>query len=79
MKRHPKARAASRRLLAVFFVAGETTEAFVDSDGRAVVAGSDLVAGLWGMALVAESLALVGADLDQASAFEHLRKRQSGK
>src|SRR5450631_1022739 len=67
------------RFLAVFFVAGETTEAFVDSEGRAVVAGVDLAAGLRGVALVAESLALVGADLDQASAFEHLRERKTGE
>ena len=63
------------RLLAVFLVAGETTEAFVDSGGRAVVAGADLAAGLRGVALVAESLTLVRADLDPAGAFVHLWER----
>ena len=63
--------------LAVFFVAGEATEAFVDSDGSTVVAGADLSGCFWGMALVAESLTLVGTDLHQARAFIHLWQRKA--
>ena len=67
------------RLLAVLLVAGETTEAFVDTDGCTVVARSDLAAGLRCVALVAEGLALVGAYFDGARAITHLREGQTRK
>lgn len=71
--------ARGARLLAVLFVARETAQAFVDSDGSAVVTGADLAAGLGRVALVAESLALVGADFHEARAFVQLRKREIRK
>lgn len=70
-------RAGSTGGLAVFFVAGEATESFVDADRSAVVAGVDLAAGIRGMALVAESLTLVGTDLHRARSFIHLRHREA--
>lgn len=65
-------------LLAVFEVAGEATEAFVNAYGSAVIAGADLLCGEWGVALVAERLALIGAAGDFARAFEEFGKREFG-
>ena len=59
------------RLLAMFQVAGQAAESFVDADGSAVVAGLDLPRGRGRVALVAQSLARVGADEDLARAVEH--------
>ena len=56
-------RAGCSRRLAVLFVAGEATEALMNADRGAVVAGTDLGGCLWGVALVAKSLALVRAYL----------------
>ena len=64
------------RLLSVVFVAGKATESFVNSDGRAVVPRSDLLGCQRSVALVAESLALVRADLHQPLPFVHLGQRQ---
>ena len=58
--------------LAVLFVAAEATESFVDSHRSTVVAGTDLCVRLWGVALVAKSLAPVGAYLHEARTFIHL-------
>ena len=76
--------------LVVASVTGETADAFVDTDGRAVVAGSELRTpvicrgggrsfGLAGcVALVAESLALVGTDCYGARSVPELRNRKQG-
>jgi hypothetical protein len=71
--------ARGARLLAVLFVAGETTEALMHADGCAIVAGADLAAGFRGVALVSQSLALIRADLDGARAVVHLREGQTDK
>jgi len=69
------ARAARRsRLLAMFKVAGQTTQSFVDADGSTVVARVDLLSGCGRVALVTQSLALVGADMNFTCAVEHLGK-----
>ena len=60
----------------MLIVAGKATEALVNSDGSAIVAGSDLSASVRSMALIAERLAPVGTDADQAISFMHLRQRQ---
>lgn len=69
--------AGRARGLSVLFMAGEATEAFMDSDGRAIIAGTDLRVSVGCVALVAERLALVGADLHRACAFKHVRERQT--
>jgi len=74
------------RFLIVASVAGEATDAFVDTHGGAVVAGGDLrspmtrgcksaVIGDAGcVALVADGLALIGTDLYRSGAIEELRE-----
>ena len=69
--------AGSARLLPVFFVTSQATETFVDSCRRAIIARSNLATRDGCVALVAEGLALVGADLDEAGALVHLRQGQA--
>lgn len=63
--------------LAVFPVAGEAAEAFVDSDRSAVIAGSDLGHGRGRVTLVAERLALIGTEYHSSSSVLHLRQGQA--
>ena len=65
--------------LSVLLVAGKAAETFVDADWGAIVAGSDLRISVGSMALIAECLARIGADFDEARTIMHLRKRQTGK
>ena len=77
-------------VLVVSGVAGEATDALVNTDGRAVVAGADLRAVVIGgsdgvglrlarrVALIAERLALIGADFYCAWAVGELRKSRAG-
>lgn len=50
----------------------------MDADGRAVVAGMNLSSGSGRVALVAQSLALVGTDADLAVTIEHFGEREFG-
>lgn len=50
-------------VLAMSLMAGKATEALVNSNGGAIVAGTDLHERSWSVALVAEGLPLVGTDL----------------
>jgi len=64
------------RLLAMLEVTGQTTESFVHANGSAVVTGVDLSSGSGRVALVAQSLALVGTDRNGACSVEHFRERK---
>lgn len=66
---------AARRagLLAVLEVTGHAAQSFMDADGRAVVTTAHLQRGSGRVALVAQRLALVGADVHLARAIEHFR------
>ncbi len=78
------------RVLVVAVVTGEAAQAFVHAHGRAVVAGADLRTPVicrgggrsFGLArrvaLVAESLALVGTDCYGARSVPELRNRKQG-
>lgn len=72
-------RARGARGLSMLFVTGETAKAFVDSGGRAVIAGADLRVCGRSVALVAERLALVRTDFHEASAIVHLRQRKASE
>ena len=67
--------AGSARVHAVIFVAGEATEAFMNPHGRAVVAGVDLPGGNRSMALIAERLPWVAADLHEPGPLRAWRAR----
>ena len=71
--------AGNPRFHAVIGVAGEATEAFMNAHGSAVVAGAHLAAGLRRVALVAERLARIAADLHRPLPFAHLRQGQFGQ
>jgi len=64
------------RLLAMFQVAGQAAESFVDADGSAVLAGRNLPCGCGRVALVAQSLARVGTDSNRTCAVEHFGQRK---
>ena len=68
--------AGRTRLLAMLEVTGKTTESFVHADGSAVVTGVDLSSGSGRVALVAQSLALVGTDRNRVCSVEHFRERK---
>jgi len=68
--------AGRARVLAVLLMAGQATETFVDADGRAVIAGMHFPAGKRRVALVAESLSRIGADLHRPAGFDHYRQRK---
>ena len=76
------------RILAVTIVAGETAYAFMYTERGAVISGADLWSPMIccgespcvrlprGMALVAEGLALIGADLDAPRTIKQRRDRE---
>src|ERR1019366_8075470 len=72
-------RAGGARAHAVVFVAGVATETFMNPQWRAVVAASDLPSCIGRMALVAESLPRVGADLHVPIPLTHRGQRQIGE
>jgi hypothetical protein len=61
----------------MFLVAGKAAQAFVDTDGSAVVTRSDLAACGGCVALIAERLPQIRTDLHRASACVHLREREA--
>ena len=67
--------AGSASRLPVFLVAGQASEAFVNSDWRTIIPVADLPVGQGRMALVTERLARVGAYLHGAVAIEHFGQR----
>lgn len=71
--------ARGARVLAVLLVTSQATEAFMNTSRRPVVAGPNLGSGCGGVALIAESLPLIGADVDRTRAFKHLRQGQAGQ
>ncbi len=68
--------AGGASLHAMLGVAREATESFVDADGSAIVARTNLRCGFRGMTLIAEGLALIGADFNGAVFVEHPGQRQ---
>ena len=66
-------------LLAMLQMAGEAAEALVYAGRSAVVSRIHLPRSKRGVALIAECLSLVGADLHRTRSFEHGRQRQVGK
>jgi len=61
----------SSRLFTVSLVAGQATQPPVNSNRRAVIAGSNLHAGKRRVALVAERLTDVGTDFDRSLPITH--------
>ena len=68
--------AGGASLLPMFLMTGETTQAFVDTDGCAVVTGRHLRRGKRRVTLVAEGLPGVGTCLDGAFGVAHAGQRQ---
>src|SRR5438270_9573546 len=69
-------RARGASLLPMLFVTRQATQALVNAHRSAVIRRLHLSACARGMALVAQSLPLIGADLHQPRALIHLRQRQ---
>ena len=63
-------------MLSMFLMARQATETFVDANGSAVVAGMHFSIGERRVALVAESLARIGADLHRPAGIKHGRQRK---
>jgi hypothetical protein len=64
------------RCLAVSLVACEATESFVHTHGGAIVPRANIRRSQWRVALIAESLPDVGADMNRTVAILHGRKRK---
>ena len=64
------------RFLTMSLMTGEATEPFVNADGSSVIAAANFHAHYGGVALVAQSLANVGAEFYQAVAIAHRRQRK---
>ena len=60
----------------MLFVTRQATQSLVNAHRCAIVGRLYLSACRWSMALVAESLSLIGADLHQPRSIMHLRQRQ---
>lgn len=63
--------------LTMLLVAGEATQAFMDTDGSTVVARADLASRVGRVALITQRLPWIGADLHWACAVIYLRERKT--